>query len=250
MNRKLILFVVFAFLFAGLLVIIQIAAKIDFEIIVLPQLAPTLAYLLTILLFRDMYKPIIIKFNKYVLVKTFIAVLFPLTIFTITCIIGSFIGIQTKIPGNLFQIIIVGIIGLIIGCITEEIGWRSFLQPALEQKYPVFISSLIVGLIWGLWHVSYYSNGLIFMLGFLVFTISVSVIIVFLQKNTHHSLIISALFHISINIGAKFFGNNDSLNMINNLVWLTAAIVITIFGRKYYFVKAAYTAGMSGDNHV
>ena len=43
--------------------------------------------------------------------------------------------------------------GIIIGSIGEEIGWRSFFQPFLETKYSKNISSIIVGVVWGLWHI-------------------------------------------------------------------------------------------------
>ena len=237
MNWKLSLFIVFAFAFAGILVIIQLITGIGFEIFVFPQLAPTLGYILIILIFKDMYKPIIIFVNKNVLIKVFIALLLPLLLFTVTCIIGLFLGIEMK-TNKFFEIVNISIIGLLIGCITEEIGWRSFFQPSLSQKYSVFISSLIVGIVWGLWHVSYYQNGLLFMLVFIFFTISVSIIVVFLQKNTQNNLIISALFHSSINIGAKILSTEDSLNIINSIVWLIVSIIITIYDRENMFNKA------------
>jgi membrane protease YdiL (CAAX protease family) len=221
-------------------------ANIGFDKITLPQFAPTLAYLLTILLFKDLYKPITITFNKIILVKAFIAIIFPLAIFTLMYCIGMLMGIGVKINDNLFQIIITGLLGMIIGAAAEEIGWRSFFQPTLEKKHSVFISSLIVGSIWGMWHIGHYINGLIFMLGFLVFTVSVSIIIVYLLRNTQYNIVISSLFHLSINIGFTIFFTdgfgNIKLFLINSFVWLIAAIIITICGRKYYFIKAKLDA--------
>lgn len=237
MNWKLFLFIVFAFIFAGIMVIIQTTAHIGFEIIVLPQLAPTLAYVLVSLLFKDMYRPIIFSLNKSVFKKALIALLLPLALFVITYLIGLLLKTETTFPNKLFQAIIISIVGIIIGCIAEEIGWRSFFQPALEKKHSVFIASLIVGIIWGLWHVSSYRNGLLFMLVFIVFTISVSVIIVFLQKDTQSNVIISSVFHSSINIGAKIFSTDDALNTINSVVWLILAILITVCGKKYMLKK-------------
>jgi len=242
MNWKLFLFVVFAFVFITILAVIQMAVNLGFDKITLPQFAPTLAYLLTILLFKDLYKPIIINFNKITLVKAFIAIIFPLGLFTLTYYIGILMGIDVKIKDNLFSMIIVSLLGIIIGAVAEEIGWRSFFQPSLEKKYSVFISSLIVGLIWGIWHIGHYRNGLIFMFGFLVFTISVSIIIVYLLRNTQYNIVISTLFHVSINIGfIVFFTDgfgNIKLFLINSVLWLIAAIIVTIYGKKYYFIKA------------
>jgi membrane protease YdiL (CAAX protease family) len=242
MNRKLVLFVVFNFIFITILAVIQIVTGIGFDKITLPQFAPTLAYLLTILLFKDLYKPIIIKVNKIILVKAFIAIIFPLALFTLTYYIGKLFGMDLKIQDNLFSIIIVSLLGIIIGAIAEEIGWRSFFQPTLEQKHSPFISSLIVGLIWGIWHIGHFRNGPVFMLIFLVFTISVSLIIVYLLRNTQFNLIISSLFHASINIGFTilFYDGFENIKLffINSFVWFITAIIITIIGRKYYFIKA------------
>jgi len=205
MNWKLILFVVFAFVFIAMLAVIQIAINLGFDKITLPQFAPALAYLLTILLFKDLYKPITINLNKSILVKAFVAVIFPMGLFTLTYCIGTLMGIDVKIPNNLFSMIAVGLLGIIVGAAAEEIGWRSFFQPTLENKHSVFVSSLTVGLTWGIWHIGHYRNGLIFMLGFLIFTVSVSIIVMYLLRNTQYNLIISALFHVSINVGFTFF---------------------------------------------
>ncbi|GBU27803.1 hypothetical protein R84B8_01344 [Treponema sp. R8-4-B8] len=243
MNRKLVFFVVFVFVFVAVLAFVQIVTNLSFGIITLPQFAPTLAYLLTILLFKDLYKPIIINLNKIVLIKAFIAIIFPLVLFSLAYFIGKLLGIDVKISDNLFSILITSIIGIVIGGIAEEIGWRSFFQPTLEKKHSVFYSSLIVGSIWGVWHIGHFQNGPIFMLGFLVFTISVSIIMVYLLKNTKYNIIISSLFHISINIGFVIFFTDGFGNIkyfiINSIVWLITAIIITICGRKYYFIKQA-----------
>jgi uncharacterized protein len=241
MNWKLILFVVFAFVFIAILAMVQIATKLSFGIIVLPQFAPLLAFILIVLIFKDLYRPITIQLNKIILLKAFIALILPLGLFIITYFIGILMGNTVKIPDNVFSILIVGLIGMFIGATTEEIGWRSFLQPTLEQKHSVFISSLIVGIIWGVWHIGHFMNGPIFMLGFLIFTISVSMVIMFLLKNTKHNIIISALFHFSINIGFGIYFTegfeNIKLFLINSSVWLIVALIIILCCKRYYFIK-------------
>lgn len=41
---------------------------------------------------------------------------------------------------------------MIIGGGLEEIGWRGFLQPQLQKKLPVSLSTLILSVIWAIWH--------------------------------------------------------------------------------------------------
>ena len=41
---------------------------------------------------------------------------------------------------------------MIVGGGLEEIGWRGFLQAALQKRFSVFLSTVIVSGIWAIWH--------------------------------------------------------------------------------------------------
>ena len=41
---------------------------------------------------------------------------------------------------------------MIFGGGIEEIGWRGFFQPALEEKFPFFAAGFITGVVWAVWH--------------------------------------------------------------------------------------------------
>jgi membrane protease YdiL (CAAX protease family) len=242
MKIKLFLFVVLTFVFNLVLLFAHIKSNIGFEKISinLPQFAPALAFLVTILLFKDLFRPIIINFNRVVFVKTSLAIIIPIALYTFTYFIGMLIGIDVKILPNLFPSLITCLFGLIIGSIGEEIGWRGFLQPLLEYKYSKFVSSLIVGLIWGLWHIIHYKNGLIFMAGYVLFTICISIVFVYLLKDTQNNLIIATVFHTAINASfiTFFYGNYTNIKLwsVSLIVWLITAIILTICERKYYFL--------------
>ena len=51
-------------------------------------------------------------------------------------------------------------IATLFGSYGEEIGWRGFMLPQLNKKYSLFISSVIVGMSWGLWHINIVRFGL------------------------------------------------------------------------------------------
>jgi uncharacterized protein len=42
--------------------------------------------------------------------------------------------------------------GLIGGGLLEELGWTGFAVPTLRQRYGTFATGLIVGVLWGVWH--------------------------------------------------------------------------------------------------
>lgn len=52
-----------------------------------------------------------------------------------------------------FYMGIILILPMIIGGGLEEIGWRGLLQPELEKKMSHFAATLVVGIIWSIWHI-------------------------------------------------------------------------------------------------
>ncbi len=123
------------------------------------------------------------------------------------------------------------IAGMVIGALGEETGWRGFLQPLLEKRFTLPAASILVGLVWGLWHVAHYKNGVLFMVGFLLVTISASIIVAWLLRGTGYNLIIASLFHLAINIGFLAFFNNSTdsrFMLVNGVVWLIPAIIIVL----------------------
>lgn len=88
----------------------------------------------------------------------------------------------------------------------EEIGWRGYLLPSLERASKPVAASLIVGLIWGLWHVPLYLRVRIpgspagsFLLCFIVFAVGMSVLFTWIYNATKGNLSTVALFHASLN---------------------------------------------------
>jgi hypothetical protein len=78
MNWKLTLFVFLAFILTQGLRFLQHFLHIDYKIVSMPQIAPTFAYIITIIIFKDLFIPINIRINKMIIIKTFLALIIPL----------------------------------------------------------------------------------------------------------------------------------------------------------------------------
>ena len=85
----------------------------------------------------------------------------------------------------------------------EEFGWRGLALPLLQRKFAPFQSGLILGVIWGLWHLpAFLLSGTqqsewsftAFFLGCL----AISVIATALFNRSHGSILLSAFFHFSL----------------------------------------------------
>jgi len=91
---------------------------------------------------------------------------------------------------------------LILGPLSEEIGWRGYALERLQTRWNALTSSLIVGLVWALWHLplfmmvgtSQYELGLPF-ISFLAGIMANSVLYTWLYNNTKQSIWSAILLH-------------------------------------------------------
>ena len=69
----------------------------------------------------------------------------------------NFYLFKTDMPPLSFSAFIITFASqLFFGGGLEEGGWRGYLLPAFEKKFPVLLSSLFVSLIWVFWHIPYF----------------------------------------------------------------------------------------------
>jgi len=137
-------------------------------------------------------------------------------------------------PSQWYLIFVVFFYVLFLSVMGEEIGWRGFALPRLQKKYNAITSGVIIGVLWGLWHLP-----LFFMDGefhqtipfglFLVQDIALSIIMTWLYNNTKGSLLIAHLFHTSSNatIGLLPILPMDTNGDLTPL-YITVAILILI----------------------
>ncbi len=115
----------------------------------------------------------------------------------------------------------------------EEIGWRGFALPRLQKQYSALLATLIVGVLWGLWHLP-----LLFMVGnpmseypffWFVSIFADAFVYTWLYNSTKGSILIVALFHVSGNIFAGFItGVSPVVYALVNCV--VAIALIAVFG--------------------
>jgi uncharacterized protein len=129
---------------------------------------------------------------------------------------------------------------LITGPVGEELGWRGFALPRLLQRYNPLTASLILGCLWGFWHLpSFLASGTpqtglsfpAFVLGAVVLTIITTWVFI----HTRGSVLMSALIHFMANFSLTALG--APLSTFSFLLLVVCAIVI-ILGRQQWITRS------------
>jgi uncharacterized protein len=127
----------------------------------------------------------------------------------------------------------------------EELGWRGYALDRLQERYSALVSSLILGSLWGFWHLPvFFLNGSIYNLmpvGSLMFwmyllhLIPLSVCMTWIYNNTGRSTLSAILFHIMLeivaNLGLVLWYKQQIIYNVLLISLVTVGITI-IFGAK------------------
>jgi len=128
---------------------------------------------------------------------------------------------------------------LLVDLITngEEMGWRGYVLPRLQAKYNALTSTLILGVIWGFWHLLKFLphwNPVQFAL-FMVHAMAFAITLAWVYNNTRGSLLLVAIMHAASNTAGIFFPMADTVsseNMgayIGYILFEVAVAIVVVF---------------------
>jgi CAAX protease family protein len=87
----------------------------------------------------------------------------------------------------------------------EELGWRGFVLPRMQARHSALKASLLIGILWGPWHLPLWLTGseghpISLYVPFVVAVVASSVFYTWLYNNTGGSLLIVVLYHAASNL--------------------------------------------------
>lgn len=153
---------------------------------------------------------------------------------------GAVLG---TLAGEFVRVLLLG------GPLEEELGWRGFALPRLQERRSAFDAALLLGLVWGLWHIPLYFvpgtgqsesvgdvGSAAFLIGaFVIWTMGLSVLFAWLFNQTGGSLIAVILLHAAVNLASfvpAAIGSTGPVPTLYALVtWIVVALVAWRYGR-------------------
>ena len=171
--------------------------------------------------------------------------------------LGALLGVlPTVLVISLYMLIQVGI--------GEEIGWRGYALPKLQAGYSALVSSLILGVIWALWHLplffnpaTSYSNTPFWAL--LVFFLPFSILISWILNSTGGSVLMIMILHAVMNAstgplwrtipdGAATISSTNIWLIQAGLLWVGAIVVVLVYGATNLSRKPRQTLPAATDS--
>jgi len=140
-----------------------------------------------------------------------------------------------KETGNLAQLLLMLFYVLVTGPLCEELGWRGFALPRLLNRFSPFTASLILGVIWGVWHLpSFFLSGMVqnemSLVLFVIYTPCMSILMTWVFQHTHGSVLSAVMIHYTANICTAILG--VTLPTLG-IMLLMASILILVFDKRF-----------------
>jgi len=113
------------------------------------------------------------------------------------------LSLSELFPASSLGVYLVSLLLFAIKGPVEEIGWRGFALPMLQRKMSPFFAAIIIGIVWGFWHLpAFFLSGVpqsawSFM-PFFVGTIALSIFATGLFNASRGSILLPALLHLQL----------------------------------------------------
>jgi CAAX protease family protein len=128
---------------------------------------------------------------------------------------------------------------LITGPLGEELGWRGYALPRLLKRFNPFVASLILGAIWGVWHLpsffvsSLVQAGLVLPI-FLFGALCTSILATWVFQHTGGSVLVTVLLHYMLNFSLSVVGAPFPAF---TLVMLVPTILVVLLDKRFGWFK-------------
>jgi uncharacterized protein len=124
-----------------------------------------------------------------------------------------------------------------VGAIAEEAGWQGYAYPALYRRLGTLRAAVVLGAVWGLWHVVPFvqqGRGADWIVWQCLSTVAMRIIIVWLFENSNKSIFIAVLLHTMFNVSWALFPLSGSF-YDPFITFVILAVAVGLIGTKYPF---------------
>jgi membrane protease YdiL (CAAX protease family) len=127
------------------------------------------------------------------------------------------------------------------GSVNEEFGWRGYALDRIQLQHNALLSSLILGLLWGFWHLPLFffrtlSQSFMSFWIFLGWTCALAVLMTWLHNNNRGNIMVALLFHTMGNLSPSIFpfftmekGADQTPMLFATVLYSLVALLVVMF---------------------
>lgn len=188
-----------------------------------------------------------------------VALLGPILLYLAAMALNIVLGGQppdlATLIGALPIVILISVYMLIFVALGEEVGWRGYALPALQARYGALLASVILGVVWALWHLPQFFNpdtiysNMPFILQ-LALQVPLAILITWVYNSTRGSVLVVMLLHAVFNAGGQLWKTIPEYSvrppsaaeaaaqtihinlMLTIVLWAAALVVVTVYGAR------------------
>jgi len=138
---------------------------------------------------------------------------------------------------------------LLFGPIPEELGWRGYALDRLQAKRSALTSSLILGIIWSLWHLPLFfidgtyqynlSFGSIYFWIYMLDMIFKSILYTWIYNNNRYSTLSAILFHFMINLTGELFKLTEAAEVYQFILWIILTVLVLMIWSPQKLIRGS-----------
>jgi membrane protease YdiL (CAAX protease family) len=124
----------------------------------------------------------------------------------------------------------------------EEIGWRGFALPRLQERMPVLPATLVLGVLWILWHVptffyhtTYTAMGWTVLPAFTIGVLSGAVLFTWLYNGSGGSVLMVAVWHGLFDLFTASEAGQDLIPMVISIAVIVWAVIVLLVKKPWGF---------------
>ena len=176
--------------------------------------------------------------------------LIPIVLYALSVMSTALFGYQFEeinFKEGIVSIVPLLLIALPFGPLGEELGWRGFFLPKLLEKYTIWKSSLILGIVWTVWHLasftlpgvtipSVFEVSLWTLFLYLLMTIAEALLYTYVFLKTRGSVFIAIILHTVFNASSNIIltifpqvENNVDQRELIYITNLLLVIIVSVF---------------------
>jgi uncharacterized protein len=180
-----------------------------------------------------------------------VALVSPALLYVLAAIIGSVLQhqpidisglwIAREFPQMNFVVFVV--YNLFFFGFGEEVGWRGFALPRLQQKWHPLVATLVLTLFWACWHIplflyrpGYTAMDIAGITGWVMSLLTGSVLLTWMYNNSRGSILVCAIFHSTVDVAfTADVPYPQMIGYMGMLITVWGLIVVAYLWKRGYY---------------